>query len=383
MPPKIAFVRPRPYPPANEVMAQMMKKSYPDCEVEVIEVYDRIKRRKDVVLINLFHVFKEYGPDILAGKKSLKHAFWRTRYIFKAIKMMMAELLSHGGYRFSFQMQSLFDASAEGVPHFLYTDHTHLENLYYPDYDRAKLFARPWVELEKTIYQNTAINFTRSANISRSLVEQYDCPDHKIVCVRAGSNVDTGNLHKDCDSYARKNILFVGIDWNRKGGPDLVEAFKLVLQAHPDARLTIVGCKPEIDLPNCDIVGRLPLGEIGKYYQRASVFCLPTTLEPFGIVFIEALSHKLPVVATNIGAIPDFVLEGENGYLVAPRDVKRLAEKLIELLREPEKCRAFGARGYQLVMEKYTWDNVVGTMKQHIGQVLDHAHTANRPYKES
>ncbi len=363
---RIAFFRPAPWPPANEAVARTIRAAYPEYEVDIIDLFDRVKSRKDIVLANLFFAFKEYGLEILARTKSPKRSFWRTPYIFRRMKELASEILLQGGYQFSIQMQSLFDASAPGLPHFVYTDHTHLENLRYPEADGHNLYSQAWIALERTIYQNAAINFVRSMNIVHSLVEQYECPPEKAICVYAGSNIDASRIIKDPGTYSARHVVFVGIDWERKGGPDLVMAFKGVLQIFPDAQLTIVGCTPEVDIPNCNVVGRVPLGQVKKYYETASVFCLPTRLEPFGIVLIEALAHKLPVVATRIGAIPDFVTDGENGYLVEPRDSKQLAEKLISLLGDPEKCRRFGERGHALATEKYTWENTVSTMMRYM-----------------
>jgi glycosyltransferase involved in cell wall biosynthesis len=155
-----------------------------------------------------------------------------------------------------------------------------------------------------------------------------------------------------------------------------------VLQVHPDARLTIVGCTPQVDLPNCQVVGRVPVAEVSQYYRQASIFCLPTRLEPFGIVFIEALNHKLPVVATDVGAIPDFVTSGHNGYLVKPDQVEPLAQALIDLVGDPDKCRLFGERGYRIAMDRYTWDSVGARMKEAIiattGQVSRYSNLPGR-----
>ncbi|HXW01002.1 MAG TPA: glycosyltransferase family 4 protein, partial [Anaerolineae bacterium] len=207
--------------------------------------------------------------------------------------------------------------------------------------------------------------------ITRSLLEQYDCPPERVVCVYAGSNVETSRADKlDNQGYSNKNILFVGLDWERKGGPVLVEAFRKVLEIDPEASLTIVGCTPQVELPNCKVVGRVSLQEVGAYYRQASVFCLPTILEPFGIVFVEALSYRLPIVATDVGAIPDFVINGVNGYLVRPAQVEPLAECLIELIGNPDKCRTFGECGWVIATERYTWDKVGEKMRENISAVL-------------
>src|SRR5262249_32931897 len=159
---------------------------------------------------------------------------------------------------------------------------------------------------------------------------------------------------------------FAGVDWERKGGPCPVSAFKIVQQKHPCARLTIVGCSPQLELHNCEIVGQIPLEQMKNYYAQTSVFCLPTLLEPFGIVFIESFLYKIPIVATNLGALPDIVENGKSGYLVEPNNPSELAHALDELLSDPSKCCKFGENGYRTVLERYSWNATGKRIRQEI-----------------
>ena len=353
---KFAYIKLHSHP-INTSIVQTLTNSLPDLEIDVIDVGDLIKSRRSIVLSNMFFVFKEYGLEILLGRKKIKECFWRTTYIFRKIKVLASDLLSKERYEFSFQNQSMFDASIPGLPHYVYTDHTHLANLNYPFFDRKGLYSSRWIELERTVYHNATLNFTRNSLASRSIVEDYNCPPDKVICVYAGSNVGT-DFPVNTEKYKSKNILFVGIDWERKGGPLLVEAFKRVLIAHPTARLTIVGCSPKFNVPNCDVVGHVLLEKVNHYYERASVLCLPTNQEPYAIVFLEAFAHGLPVVATQIEGTADFVLDGETGYCVKPGDVDHLSEVLIELIGNPEQCQTLGENGRRLLLEKYSWEKV-------------------------
>jgi glycosyltransferase involved in cell wall biosynthesis len=119
------------------------------------------------------------------------------------------------------------------------------------------------------------------------------------------------------------------------------------------------------------VVGKVPPEELDHYYQEASVFCLPTYLEPFGIVFIEAMTAHLPIVATRVGAIPDFVEEGRNGILVEPGDIPGLAAAMLQLLENPALCRSFGESSFQLTRDRYSWETVGEKFKQNILKVLD------------
>ena len=77
---------------------------------------------------------------LMCRKRKFRECFFGTRYIFYKIKELMADYLSSDEYLFSVQMQSLYDASKDGLPNFVYTDHTFLANLYYPDFDRSKFY---------------------------------------------------------------------------------------------------------------------------------------------------------------------------------------------------------------------------------------------------
>jgi glycosyltransferase involved in cell wall biosynthesis len=363
---RIAFIRPNRWPLANTKVYEEIKKQFPDHEVEVVDIKPLLRRKPVILLLNGVWTLILYGFNILRGHKSFQDAFWFTPYLFHAVKRLVVSQLSHSEYSFSFQMQSLFDCSVPGVPHFVYTDHTYLANLQYKDFSPKQMVSPRWIALEKQIYRNATLTFVRSSNIRQSLIEQYQHPADKVICVYAGSNVQVDGDSTRQKSYTAKNILYVGIDWKRKGGPELVRAFQKVLTKHPDARLTIIGASPQVEVPNCTVLGRLPPEEVAAHYERATLFCLPTHLEPFGIAFLEAMQARLPVIGTRIGAIPDFIQDGSNGYLVEPGDVQGLAEALLKLLDDPARCREFGEQGFALAQERYTWEAVGGRFHQHI-----------------
>ena len=371
---RIAFIRPKAWPLANRIVEGVIQEQFPDHEMDCIDVSSLVRKRPDVILANSIATFLLYGKDIAQGKKKIRLAFWRTPFIFKWIRRLVQKKVAAGDYSFSFQMQSLFDASTPGVPHFVYTDHTHLENRHYSPQAAGNLYAPSWIALEKEIYQNAAMTFVRSSNVQRSLIDEYGCPAEKTSLVYAGSNASLSPIKTANTDYAQPSILFVGLDWKRKGGPDLLEAFKIVREKCPAAKLIIVGAEPALRLENCEIVGKVPPEALDQYYQGASVFCLPTYLEPFGIVFIEAMTAHLPIVATRVGAIPDFVEEGKNGWLVEPGNIQGMASALLKLVQNPELCRTFGEHSFQLTRDRYSWKAVGEKFKRKILDVLGESH---------
>ena len=366
---KAAFIKVGSFSHINNNVIKELIRNFPEFQFDIIDL--RPDNYGAEFAKSVFYSLKEYGNDIVFGKKTLKATYDRTYYFFNRRRKFILNNLARNKYAFTFQTQSMFDASIPGIPHFVYTDHTHLENLHYPGFDRRLLLNNKWVACETTIYQNAMLNFTMSSNIRKSIIEDYSCSPGRVICVYCGSNVEvTDNESFDPNRFSKKNILFVGLDWQRKGGPVLAQAFKTVLASHPDATLTVVGCKPKLDLPNCNVLGKVDLTEVKKYFNQASVFCLPTLLEPFGIVFLEAMAHKLPVVATRIGAIPDFIHDSQNGYLVDPNDSKQLSNALIKLLGSEEECKTFGEYGYKLFLDRYTWEKTGLRLRNGIMQCL-------------
>jgi starch synthase len=105
-----------------------------------------------------------------------------------------------------------------------------------------------------------------------------------------------------------------------------------------------------------------------QLYSHARVFCCPSVYEPFGIINLEAMACRAPVVASATGGIKEVVVDGETGYLVPfdqdtvtsfPREpekfAKDLAVRINELMADPEKCRQFGDAGRRRVEEIFSW----------------------------
>lgn len=370
---KIAFIRVYKSVPIARSVPRMLSGAFPEYEIETITITELLKRRIDILLINSFFTIREHGLKVFSDRETFRKAFLRTPYIFGQVKRILAERLSPKSeeFEFSIQLQSLFDCSVPGLAHFVYTDHTHLANMEYADFTPAALSSQEWLLLEEEVYRNAERIFTRSTNISRSLEQHYGISPEKVTCVYAGTNVMVDNTEIRHDTSVGQSILFVGIDWERKGGPDLVLAFQKLLAKHPQASLTIIGCNPLVDLPNTSVLGRLPVEELSQYYLEADIFCLPTHLEPFGIVFIEALSYGLPIIATDIGAIPDFVIEGVNGFTVPAGNIDMLAARLIELVGDNAMQQEYGRNSRKLADERYNWQSVGNAIRQQIDEDLN------------
>ncbi len=376
MPKKIAFIKVRSFSFINPSLIEQVQRTFPEHTVDVIDLKDWLIQHKLVLLLAFLNVYKEYWREILQGKKKANECLFTTRYIFKKIQKMIPERIKPAEYAFTFQTQTLFDAGVNALPHFIYTDHTVLANLRYPDIDPQRaLFSKAWMQLEPSIYAKATNVFTASNFARDSAIADYHCPPEQVVCVYTGINVaiDTPE-HKD---YRAQKILFVGVEWERKGGPEVIAAFQQVLKVCPNAHLTIVGCSPSVEVANCTIVGRIPKEQVAQYYREATIFCMPSRIEPAGIAFTEAAMYKLPIISALSGGIPDRVIHGETGYLVPVGDVDNLAQYLIELLTHPERCQTFGEAGYQLAKDYFTWERVGDALHSYITPHLSNTTVAS------
>ncbi len=370
---KIALFKMGSFSLVNQHVEEILSIKFPEYDLEVFDIVQDFVNDKSI--FNILSMIRWYGFDFISGKRKLldelsqQAILSRTTYLYNNVRRSIFRQLAADKYAFSFQTQSLFDASIPGVPHFVYTDHTHLANLSYQHFDESMLYSNAWIDLEREIYQRARIVFTTSNFVTNSLVEDYSCAPEKAICVYSGINVEP-QIDISRRSYRDKHILFVGINWKRKAGPLLIEAFKRVLHAHPDAKLTILGCQPKIDVARVSVIGRVPSSAVSQYFMDASVFCLPSYLEPSAAALAEAAAHGLPVVSTDIGGTPDRVIHGETGYLVEPGNIESLARYLIDLLDDQEKRAQFGQRGYELAFERFRWIEVGNRIEANIRNAL-------------
>jgi len=112
----------------------------------------------------------------------------------------------------------------------------------------------------------------------------------------------------------------------------------------------------ELGLSDCVyFLGQLPRSEVFRYLSIADVFALPSWSEGFGIVYLEALAHGLPVIACQGQGPNDFVEHGIHGFLVEPGTVQPVIDALVYLYQYPEVAVAMGQAGRERVMSTYTW----------------------------
>ena len=162
-------------------------------------------------------------------------------------------------------------------------------------------------------------------------------------------------------------VLFLGGLKRRKNLFALLDVWREVAAARPDARLVVAGGGPlraqleryARDLGIAERIvfsGYIPEADKVGYYRLADVFLFPSTMEGFGLSVAEAMSTGVPVVASARGSLPELVEDGEGGILCAPDDRGGLATAVLRLLGDMALRRRFGAANHARVDRLFRWD---------------------------
>jgi len=163
----------------------------------------------------------------------------------------------------------------------------------------------------------------------------------------------------------RCNLLFVGVDWRRKGGPTVLEATRLMNTAGVPAKLTIVGCAPfgsRRPPEYVDVVGYLDRASMQGHARLAQLFSeshfliLPSSAEAYGIVLCEAAAFGVPTVASDTGGIPTIVKHGVTGLLLADNATPAAYASAITALFQNEAAYARTAlAAFREYKERLNW----------------------------
>lgn len=202
------------------------------------------------------------------------------------------------------------------------------------------------------------------------LVRHTGLPTNRVHVVHPGANVRAPSSLVDRTRRVRRRVLFVGRDFHRKGGPEVLEAVTLLRRHGRDVELTICGPRTW-PLRAPPPAGVLFLGEVAPtaltgLYDSHDVFAMPSHFEAFGIAFVEALAHGLPCVGRRACAMPEIIEHGADGLLVDGNDPAELAVAINRGLTEPELHRTARDRATSRPAH-YSWDRAASLVLRAIG----------------
>lgn len=224
---------------------------------------------------------------------------------------------------------------------------------------------------QRRVFDACEVVFTTSRWAAASVVGDYHQSPGRVVNVGAGAtNVTTLGAPR---ATWPPMVLFVGYDWDLKGGPLLVEAWRSVRRRVPDVALTIIGCTPRITDPGIEILGRLdPANPADRRrlldaYRSATCLALVSDFDAFPNVVLEAGAMGVPVVAFNEQSRSEVVVHGETGVLVDTHDADAVAEAITRLVSDRAAAHAMGIRAHRRITSMFTWERVAARIATAMG----------------
>ena len=265
------------------------------------------------------------------------------------------------------QIGVMFDAqrTSTGLPSVIYTDYTAQLSAARPAAGRSPLPPQQraaWIARERQAFASAAHVFTRAAFVRQSVLQDYQLPSEKVSVVGGGVNLPALPELPARDPQRAPVILFIGKEFHRKGGDVLLQAFSQLQSRFPQARLRLLTHRPPqtADTPP-QVEWLAPTWDraaVARLYAEADVFVLPSRLETWGDVLLEAMAYGLPCVGVAGEAMPEIIQDGQTGRIVPPQDAAALALALEELLSSHTQRQAMGLAGRQRVETQFTWDHV-------------------------
>ncbi len=266
------------------------------------------------------------------------------------------------------QMNTGF-ALPQGVPYVTLEDMTLRQGAQiHPVFSRmSERGVESWEKRRADIYRRARRCTVASHWAADSLLDDYGLPPERVAVVGFGANHHAGVSGRD---WRSPRFLFVGIDWERKGGPLVLRAFARLRGAISGATLDVVGGHPPLREPGVNAHGVLSPANahdretMAALFARATCFVMPSLVEPFGIAYVEAASAGVPSIASSVGG-PRDVVGADGGILVDPADEEGLLEAMLRLA-DPDMARRMGAAAHAR-SALYTWPKVAERLLRALG----------------
>lgn len=199
------------------------------------------------------------------------------------------------------------------------------------------------------------------------VIKNYNVNERNISVIPFGANIDYEDKvynEKEISDKDPVTLLFLGVDWLRKGGDVVFKTFEMLLDNGYDVNLIVCGCVPPDSHPKMKVYSFLnkndneDLATFNSILQKAHLLFLPSKAECFGIVFCEASAYGIPSITTNTGGISNAVYNGINGYCLdinsRPNDYY---VKIVELIEDKDKYKALSDSSRELYLTKLNWAN--------------------------
>jgi glycosyltransferase involved in cell wall biosynthesis len=240
---------------------------------------------------------------------------------------------------------------------------------YYPGFSNLPRYnVRLGIELDKKAFLRSAHCILASDWSRASAISDYGVEAPRITVAPCGANLDRipdpSSLEFEASGKCR--LLFLAVDWERKGGDIVLQAFREIKLILPQASLQIIGCLPREDISDETGVTVIPfldkndandLKRMEEIFSNSDLLFLPTRAECAGVVFSEASAYGIPSLCTDTGGVTSYVRNGINGFTL-PLDAQPgdYANLILELVGDNDRMSDLKRSTRQYYDEHLSWD---------------------------
>jgi glycosyltransferase involved in cell wall biosynthesis len=247
-----------------------------------------------------------------------------------------------------------------------------MENYYHDFNGLCKRTVKNCHSYERNAIKRSSLSIYSSEWAANSAIKDYGADPNKVKVIPFGSNIDVKTTESDIEHNNKKKsksickLLFIGQNWQRKGGEAAIRVAKYLNANYIKTQLTIVGCTPPENesLPDfVHILGfvdkskREGLQLINKLYSENHFFILPTIAECTPIVFSEANSFGLPVITTSTGGISSVIRNDVNGRMFGNEiDIPICAKYIYENFIDYDRYKNYSLTSFNECIAKLNWE---------------------------
>lgn len=289
-----------------------------------------------------------------------------------------------------FSTSTLYAARVQSYkPVFAYTDLSYINALDYYNFASSlhPKSREEAIEVDRFCFEKYTKIFLASEWAKKHTIEAYNLPSNKIIVIGRGANLVSNYDHQKLNNIISerlsadiKNFLFVGKNWESKGGEVAYQIVKKMIENGFKVKLQIVGCSPPTKFKNTNIVEVFGLintkNEKGKktlkeLYEKAWIFILPTKFEAMGISFNEASSFGLPSISFNTGGVSTAIENNKSGFLFELNDsIDYMYSRIISLFNDKELYKKMAHNAYDKFKNENNWDTIALKIKNAIEPII-------------
>ena len=302
-------------------------------------IYNKLKEKHHVEVIGS-EVFRQLSVFAM-GNLSTEALLYADRYFLKQSNVL-SERINSRDFDLVFFGSLFFTPLNIDIP-FVHVSDLNCRYAQKHYLKTEEKFIKTLFEYEEELLTSSFRIIYCSEWIKQEVIEQYHLDPDKIDVVDFGANIPTPTTYSIEINTDICRLVFIGKDWERKGGDMLMKIFKLLKKDGFPCELTIIGSKPP-DYNDCKDLTVYPsldkskpadLKILCKVLSESHFLVLPTKFDAFGIVFCEASAYGVPSISANVGGVSQAIKEGENGYLLpADATASDYAEKIKDVFSD-------------------------------------------------